>query len=246
MKPRVSIVVPVYNEGDAVSGFLDRLLQAVGLPCEVLVCYDFAEDTTAAPLAAYATRDPRVVPTLNTYGRGPANAIRFGIAQAQADVVVVTMADGSDDPHAIQPLTELVERGNVVGVASRYSKGGRQIGGPLVKRTMSRMAGLSLALLAGVGTYDATNNFKAYSKRFLDEVGIDSEKGFEIALELVAKARRLRLPVAEIPTVWTDRAAGTSNFKLLNWLPLYLRWYFFAFGPRLDLAKLRQRTRSAA
>jgi dolichol-phosphate mannosyltransferase len=133
----------------------------------------------------------------------------------------------------------------VVGAASRYSKGGRQHGGPLVKRTMSRLAGLTLALLARVGTYDATNNFKAYSRPFIEEVGIDSEKGFEIALELVAKARRLRLPVAEIPTVWTDRAEGASNFRLLNWLPLYLRWYFFAFGPRLDLAKLRQRTRTA-
>jgi dolichol-phosphate mannosyltransferase len=157
----------------------------------------------------------------------------------------VAVADGSDDPHDIQPITELVEHGAVVGAASRYSKGGRQNGGPLVKRTMSRLAGLSLALMARVGTYDATNNFKAYSRPFIEEVGIDSEKGFEIALELVAKARRLRLPVAEIPTVWTDRAEGASNFRLLNWLPLYLRWYFFAFGPRLDLAKLRQRTRTA-
>jgi glycosyltransferase involved in cell wall biosynthesis len=246
VKPRVSIVVPVYNEGDAVTRFLDRLLDATGLPSEVLVVYDFAEDTTAPPLAEYAARDPRVVPTLNTYGRGPANAIRFGIDHATADVVVVTMADGSDDPRDIQPLTELVEQGAVVGAASRYSKGGRQNGGPLIKRTMSRMAGLSLALLARVGTYDATNNFKAYSRRFIEEVGIDSEKGFEIALELVAKARRLRLPVAEIPTVWTDRAEGASNFRLVNWLPLYLRWYFFAFGPRLDLAKLKQRTRTAA
>lgn len=245
MKPRVSVVVPVYNEGEAVTGFLDRLLGAARLPSEVLVVYDFAEDTTAPHVQRYAERDPRVVPTLNTYGRGPANAIRYGIHHASADVVVVTMADGSDDPHAIEPLTELVERGAVVAAASRYSKGGRQNGGPFIKRTMSRVAGLSLQLLARVGTYDATNNFKAYSKRFIDEVGIDSEKGFEIALELVAKARRLRRPVAEIPTVWTDRAQGASNFRLLNWLPHYLHWYFFAFGPRLDPATLRHKARAA-
>jgi dolichol-phosphate mannosyltransferase len=245
VKPRVSVVVPVYNEGEAVTGFLDRLLGAARLPSEVLVVYDFAEDTTAPHVQRYAERDPRVVPTLNTYGRGPANAIRYGIHHASADVVVVTMADGSDDPHAIEPLTELVERGAVVAAASRYSKGGRQNGGPFIKRTMSRVAGLSLQLLARVGTYDATNNFKAYSKRFIDEVGIDSEKGFEIALELVAKARRLRRPVAEIPTVWTDRAQGASNFRLLNWLPHYLHWYFFAFGPRLDPATLRHKARAA-
>ena len=154
------------------------------------------------------------------------------------------MADGSDDPRDIQPLTEPVEQGAVVGAASRYSNGGRQNGGPLIKRTMSRMAGLSLALLARVGTYDATNNFKAYSRRFIEEV-IDWRRASRSPWSWW-RARRLRLPVAEIPTVWTDRAEGASNFRLVNWLPLYLRWYFFAFGPRLDLAKLQQRTRTAA
>jgi dolichol-phosphate mannosyltransferase len=246
VRPRVSVVVPAYNEGDAVVGFLDRLFAALDLPAEVLVVYDTPDDTTAPHLAEYARREPRLIPTLNTFGRGPANAIRYGIDHANADVVVVTMSDGSDDPRAIEPLTRLVEGGAVVASASRYSRHGRQRGGPLVKRTMSRVAGLSLGLFARVGTWDATNNFKAYSKRFIEDVGIESEKGFEIALELVAKARRLRLPVAEIPTVWTDRTAGASNFKIRAWLPHYLRWYFFAYGPRMDPAELRQRARTAS
>ena len=63
--------------------------------------------------------------------------------------------------------------------------------------------------------------------------------GFEIGLELTAKARRLRLPVAEIPTIWLDRTAGSSQFRLASWIPKYLRWYRFAFGPRLTVAQLR-------
>jgi hypothetical protein len=47
----------------------------------------------------------------------------------------------------------------------------------------------------------------------------------------------MRLPVAEIPTIWLDREAGVSNFKLAQWLPKYLRWYRFAFGSRLDLSQ---------
>lgn len=241
MRPRVSVVVPVYDEGEAVVGFLDRLFEAVEMPCEVLAVYDFPEDTTAPYLERYAQGEKRLVPTLNTYGRGPANAIRYGIDQARADVVVVTMADGSDDPRQIEALTHLVEQGAAVAAASRYSGGGRQIGGPFVKQTLSRLAGLSLHRFARVGTHDATNSFKAYSKPFLREVGIESRAGFEIAIELVAKARRLRRRVAEIPTVWTDRSTGSSSFKVVAWLPSYLRWYFFAFGPRLDAATLRRR-----
>src|SRR5471030_2649295 len=99
---------------------------------------------------------------------------------------------------------------------------------------LSRTAGTSLGLLARVGTKDATNSFKAYSTAFVREVGIDSRGGFEIGLELTAKARRMRLPVAEVPTIWLDRTAGKSNFRLRKWIPEYLRWYTFAFGPQLS------------
>jgi hypothetical protein len=103
---------------------------------------------------------------------------------------------------------------------------------------LSRLAGISLQLLARVGTRDATNSFKAYSTDFVRSVGIDSDAGFEVGLELVAKARRLRLPVAEIPTIWLERTSGHSNFNLRKWLPHYLRWYLYAFGPKLSVEQV--------
>jgi hypothetical protein len=97
---------------------------------------------------------------------------------------------------------------------------------------MSKVAGLTLYYGARVGTRDATNSFKAYSSEFIRQVGIESDKGFEIGIELVAKARRHRRPVAEIPTIWLNRSFGVSKFKLTTWLPRYLKWYFYAFGPK--------------
>ena len=153
----------------------------------------------------------------------------------------MTMADGSDDPNQIDALTRLVERGVVIAAASRYSRGGQQVGGPWFKRFLSRWAGKTLYWFARVGTRDATNSFKAYSVEFLRNVGIESDAGFEVGIELVAKARRLRLPVAELPTIWLDRPLGASNFHMAAWIPRYLRWYRFAFGPRLTLDRLRAR-----
>ena len=98
-----------------------------------------------------------------------------------------------------------------------------------------------LRMLAHVGTRDATNSFKAYSTEFVRQVGIDSRDGFEIGIELTAKAKRLRLPVAEIPTIWLDRQAGMSKFKLAQWIPHYLRWWAFAFGPPLTEQDLKTR-----
>jgi glycosyltransferase involved in cell wall biosynthesis len=232
-------VIPVYEEGNMIKPCLDRILAGVSLPCEVVVAFDDEGDSTVAPLREYAATESRVVPVLNTYGPGPARAIRYGIDQARAPVVVVTMADGSDDAEQIDELCKLVERGVVIAAASRYMSGGQQIGGPAVKSFLSRLAGLSLFWLAHVGTRDATNSFKAYLVDFVREVDIESDTGFEIGIELVAKARRLRLPVAELPTIWLERAHGASSFKVVQWIPRYLQWYRFAFGPRLSAEQVR-------
>jgi dolichol-phosphate mannosyltransferase len=240
MRPRVSVILPVFNEGENVVPVLDRLFEAVSLPLEVLVVYDSEGDPTVPYLQKHAREEPRLTPLLNTYGPGPARAIRFGVQHAGSDVVVVTMADGSDDPQQIDQLTRLVERGVVIAAASRYARGGQQVGGPWMKALLSRLAGLTLHWFARVGTRDATNSFKAYATEFVRTVGIDSDHGFEMGIEMVAKARRLRLPVAELPTIWLERSVGVSSFKFRSWIPHYLRWYFLAFGPRLTPQKLRE------
>ena len=240
-EPRVSIIIPAYNEGEQIVPVLDRLFESVRLPCEVLVVVDDEGDSTVKVVCDYADKEPRLRCLVNTYGRGPANAIRYGMAAAVAPVAVVTMADGCDDPRQIDDLARLVERGVAVAAASRYMAGGQQVGGPVLKGVLSRTAGRSLRLFARIGTRDATNSFKAYSTSFVREVGIDSRDGFEIGIELTAKAKRLRLPVAEIPTIWLDRPTGVSNFKVAEWIPSYLRWYRFAFGGRLTAEEIRAR-----
>jgi dolichol-phosphate mannosyltransferase len=241
---RVSVVIPAYNEGESIVPVLERLFEAVTLPCEALVVVDDLADATVPVVQRLAREEPRLHCLVNDYGRGPANAIRYGIDHATTPVTVVTMADGCDDVRQIDDLVRLVERGVAVAAASRYMAGGQQVGGPLLKEIMSSLAGRSLRLLARVGTRDATNSYKAYSSAFVRAVGIDSRDGFEIGIELTAKARRLRLPIAEIPTIWLDRQAGMSNFRMAQWIPKYLKWFFFAFGGRLSLDQLKARASS--
>jgi glycosyltransferase involved in cell wall biosynthesis len=242
VKPRVSIVIPAFNEGPEIEEVLGRLSEAVTLPSEFVVVVDSPDDSTVPYVEKYAVADSRVRVIINDVEPGPAQAIRYGIERAEAGVVVVTMADGCDDPQQIDALVRLVERGVVIAAASRYSRGGQQVGGPFLKGLLSRIAGLSLWSLARVGTHDATNSFKAYDGDFVRGVGIASCAGFEIGIELVAKARRARLPVAELPTIWLERHQGMSNFRLITWLPHYLRWWRFAFGPRMEIDDIRQKS----
>ena len=228
--PSISVIIPAFEEGEAVVAGLTNLSREIQQANEILVVVDNPIDSTVAPVKKLSEEFPSIRLVVNTYGAGPANAIRYGIDQAIANVIVVTMADGCDDPRQVEELAHLVKRGVVIASASRYMPGGQQVGGPRLKRLLSRIAGKSFAFITGIGTRDATNSFKAYDKKFVEKVGIHSRHGFEIGLELTAKARRLGLSVAEIPTTWIDRTYGKSNFRLAKWLPRYLGWYLFGLG----------------
>lgn len=238
--PAVSIVIPAYNESETIHASIARIARSVSLPFEVIVVVDSVEDTTIPVIQKIQIEIPQVRIEIQK-SRGPAGAIKYGFSQAIAPVVIVTMADGSDDPASIDTLVELVGRGCVIAAASRYMPGGQQIGGPRFKAFLSRSAGKSLKIFAGVTTSDATNSYKAYNRLFVEEVGIESDSGFEIAIELVAKARRLRRPIAEVPTIWLDRDAGESRFMLKKWIPKYLKWYRFAYGPALTIDQLKSK-----
>ena len=240
--PVLSVVMPVFKEGDAVEPVLRALTAAIAEPHEILVVYDFDEDPTVPVIERLAAELPTVRGLRNDLGRGVLNAMKAGLAASSGAYVLISMADGSDEPHVVDSMVELARDGADVVSASRYMRGGRQIGGPPLKRLMSRTAGLTLHWFAGVPTHDPTNNFKLYSRRFLDTVTIESTAGFELALELTVKATIAGRRVAEVPTTWRDRTAGQSNFKLRKWLPHYLHWYWTAFRGRLDrLARRRVR-----
>lgn len=242
--PELSIVIPVYREGEAVEPVLRGMAAGVTTPHEILVVYDFDEDPTVPVIERLAGELPAVRGLRNDLGRGVLNAMKAGIAASSGAYVVISMADGCDEPHVVDALVELAREGADVVTASRYMRGGRQIGGPLLKRLLSRAAGLTLHWFAGVPSHDPTNNFKLYSRRFLDRVTIESTAGFELALELTVKATIGGWRIAEVPTTWRDRTHGESNFMLRKWLPHYLRWYRAAFRARLG-AFARRRPRGA-
>lgn len=229
-----TVIIPAFNEGANIVKTIGDLKTLYNSSIDVIVVVDFAEDSTISFFNQIKEKPKSYKIVVQSYGSGPANAIRFGIDQARTDCVVVMMSDGSDDVRAILELSNLVSRGVAVACASRYMSGGQQIGGPRFKKFLSRTAGKLVYSVAGVGTHDPTNSFKAYSKVMVQQVGIESRNGFELGIELVSKAHRLRLPIAEIPTIWLDRTDGSSRFQLAKWAPKYLPWFFNCFAPKVS------------
>lgn len=227
---RYSVVVPVYNEAEVIGEFCARARAELPSGYELLICYDFDADSTlpAVEAIAPAAKPETIRLVKNTLGPGVRYAIEAGMRAAEAPVVVVMMADVSDDFSRVGVMVERVEAGADVVCASRYMRGGRQIGGPKLKKFLSRTAGLTLHWFARLPTHDPTNSFKAYKKAFLDRTRIESTAGFCLGLELTVKAHLGGGRVEEVPATWTDRTAGQSRFKLVKWLPHYLHWYALA------------------
>lgn len=221
----LAIVIPVYKEGELITRTIYTLFSKVKVPFKAYFIYDFEEDPTPPYVRSY--NDPRLVLLRNKYGRGVLGAIKTGFELTKEDKVIVYMADMSEDPMYINDMLNKAKEGFDIVCGSRYMKGGAQIGAPKFKSFLSRMAGLSLKLLTGIPTHDVSNSFKLYSRKVLDAITIESDGGFELGLEILVKAHVQGFKIAEVPVVWKERESGKSNFKLLKWLPKYLKWYFY-------------------
>ncbi len=231
MTEEIEFIIPVYNEGSNIGNALAEIYAQVPRPKRVLIVYDFDEDDTVPVVRELAPNYQGLELVRNTIGRGVINAIRAGVEAARSDLVIVSMADLSDDLRVVDDMVRLIRNeGYDIVCASRYMRGGRQIGGPLVKRTLSRVAGVSLYWLGGLPTHDATNAFRAYRLSVLRRIPIESSGGFEYSLEVTAKAQVAGYRITEVPSTWRDRTAGESRFRLMKWLPHYLKWYFYALS----------------
>ena len=97
----LTVVVPVFKEGAAVDPVLRALDIGVETPHEILVVYDFDEDPTVPVIERLHAELPAIRGLRNDLGRGVLNAMKAGIAASAGDYVLISMADGSDEPHVV-------------------------------------------------------------------------------------------------------------------------------------------------
>jgi dolichol-phosphate mannosyltransferase len=226
--PDVDIVVPVYNEGANILSTLASLKVALRYRARVLICYDDETDDTLSALAGYDVRPLELV-TVRNRGRGVLGAVATGFAATLAPCVVVMPAD--DDYNASR-LNDMIRRhgeGYEIVAASRFMPGaGGLVGCPLMKALLVRAADWFMWHIVRLPTHDASNGFRLFSRRVIMQLPLESTKGFAYSIELLVKAHRLGWPITEVPVDWFQRKAGKSRFRMVRWLPQYMKWLLYA------------------
>jgi len=221
----LDIVIPVYNEGANIAAVLDSLAAKLKTTHRILVVYDRDDDDTLPVLKKY----PAVEPVKNR-AAGAFEAVMTGFAASTAPAVLLFPADDVTNAGMLDQLAALIKGGCDIACASRFMPGGAMIGCPWLKAVLVRSSAWALHHLAGVPTRDASNGFRMFSRRALDTLPIESTQGFTYSIELLVKCQRLGWKIGEAPAVWIERSKGQSRFKVLAWLPAYLRWFFYAFA----------------
>jgi dolichol-phosphate mannosyltransferase len=232
LEQHLGIIIPVFNEGPNITATLEAIEQKVKIPHRIYVVYDFDQDNTL-PVAKEMQQKGLPIELLKNPVRGVANAVKTGLRKAPEEYLLVTMADLSDDYSIVDQMCQQMTKGYDLVCGSRYMKGGKQIGGPIFKKLLSRTAGTSLKYITSLPVHDVTNSFKLYKKAMVDTIEIESDSGFEIGMEIVVKAHFSGYKVTQVPCTWTDRQDGQSKFRIFKWLPKYLRWYFYALKKAL-------------
>ncbi len=234
----VSVVVPTFNEAlniAALSEEICRALEGAHLRGEVIVVDDDSPDGTGRIAEELGKRLP-VRCIVRRGRRGLSSAVLEGFAASRARVCVVMDADGS---HPVETLPELIrpvlEGTADITVGSRYMSGGGSEKWPLLRRVISRGAGL---LALGVARLsDPTSGFMAVRRDLLEGLALDPV-GWKIVLEIVVKARAAR--VREVPILFRDRRAGESKLSAkaqLQYLQHLWRLYAFRFAGLLRFAR---------
>ena len=162
--------------------------------------------------------------------RGFGSALRRGFAEATGDVVIPMMGDLSEDPQDAVRLADSAREGWDVVAGSRYMRGGRIVG-QTTKQRISHLYSILCRLAGGPRIHDVSNAFKAYRRAVVESVSTVADS-FDVSVELTLKAHLAGFQVGEIPTVWTNRREGRSNFAMRTELRNYGRWLLLALRRR--------------
>ncbi len=228
-KVPLEIVIPIYNEGIKVVELLQNFNVIVKTRIRVLLCYDDDSDNIFHYKEKLSNFGFEVILVKNS-SSGPCAAIKKGLYYGTSDCVIVYPADDFLNINIIDKMYLAFKENNDIVVASRFIKGGSMKGCPLIKSILVRSASRTLYMLSSIPVRDASNGFRLFSRRLLDHVNIESNFGFAYSLELLAKCNRLKFKISEIPAQWEERSEGSSRFKIIRWLPEYLKWYFYGLS----------------
>ena len=214
---KLSVVIPAYNEEGNITATVEGIravLVREHIPYELVLVDDNSTDATGTVLETLAGADSGIVVVRRQLPRGFGRAVRSGLECATGDVIVICMADLSDDPEDIIKYYRKLEEGFDCVFGSRFIRGSRCVNYPRLKLFVNRLVNTMLQLLFWTRYNDLTNSFKAYRSYVIRDLMPLKACHFNITIELSLNTLIRGYAIAQVPISWQGRTWGSSNLHL--------------------------------
>jgi dolichol-phosphate mannosyltransferase len=208
MPPRLSVLIPAYNERDTIEQAI-RGVQALGLDSEIIVIDDGSDDGTGE----IAGRLPGVRVIRHPTRRGKGRAIRTALPEVTGEVVVIHDADLEYDARDLPAMLAVIESGRAqVVYGSRFRGGiaGMRLPNLVINKVLAWLANL----LYRTRITDEATCYKMFRTDLLRSLPLRC-RGFEFCPEVTAKVAKRGRRIAEVPIRY--RARSRRSGKKIRW-----------------------------
>ncbi len=217
--PRLSIVIPAYNECLRIESTLERVMACVRereWDAEVLVVDDGSTDETNDIVQRWMRKHPRLHLVENPGNRGKGYSVRNGLLQSAGEIVMFTDADLSAPMEEATLLMEAIDAGADVAIGSRWLDKQRQTTHqPLYRRFFGRCFNWVTRRVIGLPFKDTQCGFKAFKRdaaQVIFRLQTIERWGFDP--EILFIARKLKYKIVEVPVTWGhDERSRMSYLK---------------------------------
>ncbi|MCS7232109.1 MAG: glycosyltransferase family 2 protein [Elusimicrobiota bacterium] len=238
MTTELSIIIPVRNEEEIINKTIDNLVKKLEdnkIDYEIIVVNDHSTDKTKQVMLSLCEKNNKVKVIDNQLSVGFGYAVKFGLDNFNGDFVVIYMGDDSDDPEDVVKYYYKLKEGYDCVFGSRFIKGAKVVGYPLVKLIFNRLGNWFIKILFGIKYNDVSNAFKAYRREVIESVKPLISNYFNITVEIPLKAIVRGYRYAIVPINWYGRTSGVSKYKLKELQKKYLFSIFYVWLEKILL-----------
>jgi undecaprenyl-phosphate 4-deoxy-4-formamido-L-arabinose transferase len=214
--PRISIVIPIYDEEETLPELLDRLgrvTESLGSPYEIILVNDGSRDRSMDILRRAVARQPCLVVVDLNRNYGQHAAVFAGLERARGEIVVTLDADLQNPPEEIPKLVAKMEEGFDVVGSVRVKREDT-----LFRRSASRLMNALTVRTTGVQLHDYGCMLRAYRRSVVDALCTSKE----ISTFIPVLADLLAGRVTEVPVAHTERVRGNSKYSVWKLIKLNL------------------------
>ncbi|HOX30134.1 MAG TPA: glycosyltransferase family 2 protein [Candidatus Paceibacterota bacterium] len=235
VNPRLSVIVPSYNESQRILQTLEALdsyLKKQNYSYEIIVVSDGSKDDTAKVVESLKSKVANLRLIANTDNHGKGYVVRQGMLEARGEYRLFTDSDNSTPIEQVEKLWPYFDQGFDVVIGSRDAKGAvLDPPQPMLRRFLGEMFGFLTNLIVGTwGIADTQCGFKALTAKATVEImPLCKIERFAFDPEILAIAKMKKKKIKEVGILWKNDTRSTVKFKSM------VKMFFDLFKIRLNM-----------